>query len=114
MHSANARRDGSHSGKHRHCGLDAIDHAVASRTHANCRHEVMAPDLEHVYYIFSFARVFTHVLKMSRRLCMLLSLLAMLAAAPAGVHADALDFDLPGGHFYKQANGQGGHGQTGY
>ncbi|MDP2659795.1 MAG: sulfatase-like hydrolase/transferase, partial [Dehalococcoidia bacterium] len=28
--------------------------------------------------------------------------------------AAALDFDIAGGHFYKQANGQGGSGETGY
>ena len=28
--------------------------------------------------------------------------------------AEDADFDIPGGHFYKQANGQGGAGDTGY
>jgi len=28
--------------------------------------------------------------------------------------ADPLDFAIAGGHFYKQANGQGGTGDTGY
>ncbi len=33
---------------------------------------------------------------------------------PGLAHADTLDYDLPGGHFYQQANGQGGAGNTGY
>jgi hypothetical protein len=41
--------------------------------------------------------------------------LCLLALTPVVARADPLDFDLPrGGHFYKQANGLGGQGNTGY
>ncbi|GEM_PF-2980706 len=58
-------------------------------------------------YHYSRQRVFTTAL-------LLIATFGMLAPTPA--LADPLDFDLPGGsgHFYRQANGQGGQGNTGY
>ena len=44
----------------------------------------------------------------------LLLLLPAALARPAPAHADTLDFAIPNGHFYQQANGQDGAGNTGY
>jgi hypothetical protein len=45
-------------------------------------------------------------------MCLLLGWLILL---PVIARADSMDFDLPrGGHFYRQANGLGGQGTTGY
>src|SRR5919108_449351 len=52
-----------------------------------------------------------------RAVLLLVGMLAPLGARPAPLLAqEALDFDLPdgAGHFYKQANGQGGAGETGF
>ncbi|MCL4544788.1 MAG: hypothetical protein M1118_09380 [Chloroflexi bacterium] len=50
-----------------------------------------------------------------RRLFLALMLLVPAAiAVPRSVLASGLDFPVPGGHFYKEANGQGGTGNTGY
>ncbi len=45
-----------------------------------------------------------------------LFLTVVVACWPTSLSADALDYDLPdhAGHFYTQANGQGGRGGTGY
>lgn len=44
-----------------------------------------------------------------------LFVIVCLSFTPSLAQADPLDFDLPrGGHFYRQANGLGGQGQTGY
>lgn len=45
-----------------------------------------------------------------------LGLAALLALGLSSAHAADPDFDLPdgSGHFYKQANGQGGQGHTGF
>src|SRR5437764_15368579 len=40
--------------------------------------------------------------------------LAVLATPAATMAQSALDFPLPNGHFYTQANGAGGAGGTGY
>lgn len=52
-----------------------------------------------------------------RRIGGLLALILVLSALPMAtgpVTAAAPDFDIPGGHFFTQANGQGGEGGTGY
>ncbi len=52
-----------------------------------------------------------------KRVCGLLALIMVLAALPLSsgpLSAQAPDFDIPGGHFYTQANGQGGAGGTGF
>ena len=41
-------------------------------------------------------------------------LIASLAGPAAGASAAALDYDIPNGHFYTQANGHGGDGGTGF
>ena len=52
---------------------------------------------------------------MWRKAFALVYLFATLSLSAAVARAEPLDFDLPGGgHFYKQANGQGGQGETGY
>ncbi len=51
------------------------------------------------------------------RLVALLPLLALLLGVTPPAQSDAAtgaDFDVPGGHFYTQANGQGGAGGTGF
>ncbi|MCL4369560.1 MAG: hypothetical protein M1380_01440, partial [Chloroflexi bacterium] len=53
--------------------------------------------------------------RLLHRLAALLGLslaLASLTSSPAS--AEAPDYDIPGGHFYTQANGQGGAGGTGF
>jgi hypothetical protein len=41
--------------------------------------------------------------------------MCLMLLPPASARADTLDFDLPaGGHFYRQANGLGGQGSSGY
>ena len=42
------------------------------------------------------------------------AVLALGLLAPGGVQAEELDFPVPGGHFYKQANGSGGAGSNGF
>lgn len=42
------------------------------------------------------------------------SLVLLLGLVPSTVVADPLDFDLPYGHFFKQANGKGGAGTGGF
>ena len=52
-----------------------------------------------------------------KRVCGLLALVMVLAALPLSsgpLSAQEPDFDITGGHFYTQANGQGGAGGTGY
>ena len=49
-----------------------------------------------------------------RLLALLLLLLPAAAGLPRPARADALDYAIPGGHFYRQANGQGGAGGSGY
>jgi hypothetical protein len=49
----------------------------------------------------------------SRLIPLLLAVAVLLASAPPAV-ADAPDFAVPRGHFFKQANGQGGAGGLGY
>jgi hypothetical protein len=49
------------------------------------------------------------------RLAIGVILVVVLLSEPiAGSAATALDFAIPNGHFYSQANGAGGHGGTGY
>lgn len=48
------------------------------------------------------------------RLVALALILLLIAAVAPPAHAGALDFDVPGGHFFTQANGQGGAGGLGY
>ncbi|MDO8688899.1 MAG: hypothetical protein Q7R39_02605 [Dehalococcoidia bacterium] len=52
-----------------------------------------------------------------KRMSWLLALIMVLTALPLGssrVGADAPDFDIPGGHFFTQTNGQGGAGSAGF
>ncbi len=52
-----------------------------------------------------------------KRMSWLLALVMVLATLPLGsgrVGADEPDFDIQGGHFYTQANGQGGAGGAGF
>ena len=51
---------------------------------------------------------------MRERLVPLVLTLALLLAHAWPAQADALDFDVPNGRFFKQANGRGGAGETGY
>jgi len=53
---------------------------------------------------------------MQRRfLNLVLALALLLTVLPAGVAGAApLDYDIPNGHFFQQANGQGGAGNTGF
>jgi hypothetical protein len=52
---------------------------------------------------------------MKRALIFLVAFTAMLVILGQGVAAaNELDFDIANGHFFKQANGQGGGGQTGF
>ena len=48
------------------------------------------------------------------RLISLFLTLALLLASATAARAEALDFAIPDGHFFKQANGHGGSGETGY
>ena len=48
------------------------------------------------------------------RRIVLAAVLALALLAPGGVQAEELDFPVPGGHFYKQANGSGGAGSNGF
>lgn len=47
-------------------------------------------------------------------LLMLAFMVTLLIPLPPPGRADSLDYDIPNGHFYKQANGRGGEGETGY
>lgn len=53
---------------------------------------------------------------LGRAISVLGALLLLLGTVPMPTAADILDYDLPNGrgHFYKQANGQGGSGETGF
>lgn len=49
-----------------------------------------------------------------RALVVLALSLPIIAALPRPASGQALDYAIPGGHFYQQANGQGGAGSAGY
>ena len=55
-----------------------------------------------------------NVRRLARLLPLLLTFFCLFTLSPLPTDGQGLDFDIPGGHFYKQANGQGGAGDTGY
>ena len=56
----------------------------------------------------------SHVCSLPARLSAIVLCLGLFLLFALSAEAESIDFDVAGGHFYKQANGQGGEGEGGY